>query len=291
MRPLRNITGGIAGLEVCEMKTRIISGAVLVVVLILVMLVVPTKLPAALLVGMANAIAANELLYTTGYVPNKRLVAYCAAMGFYIAIWSYLGSVHAYGVLGLLVFMMVLYGEMMFSHVKMTFDKTAMCFLAGAVFPYMLSSLIRIHIMVAGRHLIVIAFVLAFLSDTGAYFAGMAFGSHKLAPVLSPKKTIEGVLGGIIAAIVGMLVYGLIMQFVFKFRVNFLFAVLYGILGSGISVFGDLSFSVMKRQTGIKDYGNLIPGHGGILDRFDSVMYVAPLVEMLLLVLPVAVRA
>lgn len=273
------------------MKKRVISGAVLVAVLILFMLVLPTKLPAALLIGAANAVAAYELLYRTGYVRQVRLVAYAGVMGFLVAFWSYLGSPHAYGVLGLLVFLMVLYGEMMASHIKMTFDKAAMCFLAGIVFPYLFSSLIRIHMMVAGRHLIVIAFLLAFLSDTGAYFAGLAFGSHKLAPVISPKKTVEGVLGGMIAAIAGMLLYGLILQFGFKFQVNFLYAVLYGILGSVISVFGDLSFSVMKRQTGIKDYGNVIPGHGGILDRFDSVIYVAPLVEVLLLVLPVAVRA
>ena len=291
MLPLRSIIGAIGVLEESDMKKRVISGAILVVVLILVMLVLPTKLPAALLIGAANAVAAYELLYRTGYIRQIRLVAYAGAMGFLTAIWSYLGSPHAYGLLGLLVFVMVLWGEMMASHIKMTFDKAAMCFVAGVVFPYLFSSLIRIHIMVAGRHLVVIAFLLAFLSDTGAYFAGSAFGSHKLAPVISPKKTVEGVLGGMISAIVGMLLYGLILRFGFKFQVNFLIAVVYGILGSAISVFGDLSFSVMKRQTGIKDYGVVIPGHGGILDRFDSVIFVAPLVEILLLVLPVAVQA
>lgn len=286
MRRLPNTIGAIADLEVPDMKTRVISGAVLVVALILIILVLPTKLPTALLIGAANAVGAYELLYRTGYVRQVRLVAYAGVMAFGVALWSYFGSPHAYGLLGLLLFVMALYGEMMFSHIKMSFDKAAMCFVAGVVFPLMLSSLVRIHIMVAGRHLIVIAFILAFLSDTGAYFAGMAFGSHKLAPVISPKKTVEGVLGGVIAAILGMILYGLVLQFVFKFQVNFLFAVLYGILGSGISVFGDLSFSVMKRQTGIKDYGNLIPGHGGVLDRFDSMTFVAPLVEVLLLVLP-----
>ena len=94
----------------------------------------------------------------------------------------------------------------------------------------------------------------------------------------------------ILGAVLGMLVYCVVMQVFFQFQVNYLYAVLYGILGSAASVFGDLCFSVIKRQTGIKDYGKLFPGHGGILDRFDSMMVVAPLVEILMLLLPVAVK-
>ena len=132
-------------------------------------------------------------------------------------------------------------------------------------------------------------FILAFLSDTGAYFAGRAFGKHKLAPVISPHKTVEGVVGGVLGAIFGMLIFCLVMQLGFKMQVNYLYAVLYGVVGSLGAVFGDLCFSVIKRQTGMKDYGNLIPGHGGVLDRFDSMMVVGPLSELLLLLLPVAV--
>lgn len=134
-----------------------------------------------------------------------------------------------------------------------------------------------------------IPFILAFLSDTGAYFAGRAFGKHKLAPVISPHKTVEGVVGGVLGATLGMLIFCLVMQLGFKMQVNYLYAVLYGVVGSLGAVFGDLCFSVIKRQTGIKDYGNLIPGHGGVLDRFDSMMVVGPLSELLLLLLPVAV--
>ena len=100
----------------------------------------------------------------------------------------------------------------------------------------------------------------------------------------------EGLFGGILGSIVGMIVYGFVLQYFFGFTVNYLYAVIYGVLGSGFAVFGDLMFSVIKRQTGIKDYGKLLPGHGGILDRFDSVTVVAPLAEVLLLILPLAVK-
>ena len=97
-------------------------------------------------------------------------------------------------------------------------------------------------------------------------------------------------MGGVLSAVAGMLIYTLILGSLFSFHVNYGYAVVYGILGSAAGVFGDLCFSVVKRQTGIKDYGNLFPGHGGILDRFDSTILVGPVVEFLLLTLPVAVQ-
>ena len=116
------------------------------------------------------------------------------------------------------------------------------------------------------------------------------FGKRKLAPVISPKKTIEGVIGGAVSSVVGMLIYALVMQTAFDMQVNYFFAVIFGLASAAGSVFGDLCFSVIKRQTGIKDYGNLIPGHGGILDRFDSMMVVGPLAEALLILIPLAVK-
>jgi phosphatidate cytidylyltransferase len=131
-----------------------------------------------------------------------------------------------------------------------------------------------------------IPFIIAWLSDSGAYFAGRTFGQRKLAPVISPKKTVEGMVGGILCAMVGMVLYMVILNLVFGFEVNYLYALVYGLGGSLCGVFGDLCFSVIKRQTGIKDYSKLIPGHGGMLDRFDSMSFAAPTMWVLVSLLP-----
>ena len=267
------------------MKTRIIAAAVLVPILLLILLVFD-KVVGALVLGALLAIASYELLYRTKLVKSPRLVIYSSVMAFAITMWSYMDAVHAYFVLLLLVYFALLFAEMMMDHVKVRFEMLGMCFVSGVILPYLLSALIRILTMSIGRYVILIPFVVAFLSDSGAYFVGIKFGKHKLAPVVSPNKTIEGLLGGLAAGMIGMVLYAIILRLL-RFDVNFGVALLYGIVGSLAGTFGDLCFSIIKRQTGIKDYGNLIPGHGGALDRFDSLMVVAPLMEALLLVLPV----
>lgn len=122
-------------------------------------------------------------------------------------------------------------------------------------------------------------FVVAVLSDTMAYFVGSIFGKHKLVPKLSPKKTVEGSIGAILFSTLGCLVFGKI------FALNPLLMILIGSIGSIVSQAGDLLASFVKRYVGIKDYGNLIPGHGGILDRFDSVILVSQFIYLILTVI------
>ena len=120
--------------------------------------------------------------------------------------------------------------------------------------------------------------------DTGAYFAGRALGKNKLAPTISPKKTIEGAVGGVIAAIaVAFLVRGWLMP-----EAPVSAAIAMGVLGGGLGVVGDLAESLLKRSCDIKDSSNLIPGHGGVLDRFDGVMFVAPAIYIYLVIAQLA---
>lgn len=271
------------------MLKRTITGAALVLVLITVLLFLPPIFTAVLLSAMV-VIAAWELLWATRLVENPRLVCYAAITAVTVVWWCYCGMVYAWALAGVLAFTAVCIFELLVSHGKLPCQQVAMTAVAGLLIPFLLSALVRIVLMEHGRFLILAPFVMAFMTDTGAYLVGCSMGKHKLCPIISPKKTVEGLVGGILGGIVGMLVYGLVLDKAFGFQVNYLFAAIYGAVGAGAATFGDLMFSVIKRQTGIKDYGKLLPGHGGILDRFDSVTLVAPVAEVLLLILPLAVK-
>lgn len=270
------------------MKIRVIAAVILLPLLLIVVLALP-KIVTTILIGLMAAIGAYELMRGTKLVNQPRLLIYAMVMAFLVPLWCHFGMKYVWALVGILVYCSIMFGEMLFSHAKLPFKNLGISMVAGILLPFLLSALVRLHGEEKGCFLILIPFVIAFLSDTGAYFAGRAFGKHKLSPVVSPNKTVEGVAGGVLAAILGMLIYCLVMQLAFKLHANYLYALLYGLLGSVGAVFGDLSFSAIKRQVGIKDYGNLIPGHGGVLDRFDSMMIVAPLAEALMLLLPVVV--
>ncbi len=278
------------------MKTRVISAAVLLPLLLVVVLVLPAW-ATAVLFGAAGAMAAYELLYRTGLVKNLRLVIYAMVMAVLVSFWSLRQNPNL-ALIGVLVYFCVLLGEMLAARTHLRLEKICLCLAAGVLLPFLLTALVRIRAMYAGadpgqndlgKYYILIAFVLAFTADSGAYFVGRALGKHKLAPVVSPNKTVEGAVGGVLCAVAFMELYGLILDKAFGFDVIYWYGILYGVLGAGASILGDLGFSAIKRQLGIKDYGDLIPGHGGILDRFDSMLLVAPLTEVLLRMLTIAI--
>lgn len=268
------------------MLKRTIVALALVPVLIVVTLFAP-KGVAAVVVGLFTALAAYELLYGTKLVQDIRLLLCSVLMAFLVPIWCYHGCPQEMAVLALLVFYILMFSRIMTSGLKVPFFHVAMCTFAGIVVPYMFSSLVRILCLEEGRYVILIPFVVAFMSDTGAYLVGVTMGKHKLCPNISPKKTVEGLIGGLTTAVLAMVVYGLVLEHHYDYTVNYAYVLIYGLLGAACGVFGDLSFSVIKRQAKIKDYGSIFPGHGGVLDRFDSVIVAAPLIEVLLKLLPI----
>ena len=271
------------------MLKRTITGVALIAVLVVVLLLLPAFCTAVLLSVMV-IVAAYELLKTTKLVEDTRLILDAQAIAFAITWASYFGTEYFRALIVVLLFVVVFFSEMLRTHGQLPFQQVAMAIVAGVLIPFLLTALVRIRVMENGVFFVVAPFVMAFMTDTGAYLVGCAIGKHKLCPVISPKKTVEGLVGGFLGGIVGMLVYSLVLQQFLGFQVNYLFAAIYGIIGAGSATFGDLMFSVIKRQTGIKDYGKLLPGHGGILDRFDSVTIVAPVAEVLFLILPLAVK-
>ena len=140
-----------------------------------------------------------------------------------------------------------------------------------------------------GVYAALLAFICAWLTDSGAYFTGVAIGKTKLIPKVSPKKTVEGAVGGVIVAVVLSWVYMYIINKVPSFNqdraLNYFSITIIALITSVVSQLGDLVASAIKRDCAIKDFGSLLPGHGGILDRFDSVIYITPLVYYMLTLL------
>ena len=137
-------------------------------------------------------------------------------------------------------------------------------------------SIVLLRRQSAGVYIYGLVFIGAWMTDTGAYFIGVLFGKHKLIPKVSPKKTIEGAFGGVLGCIAGFALYGFIIQSIYKVNVNYVAIVILAAVISVVSQFGDLVASYIKRERNIKDFGFIFPGHGGVLDRFDSIIAVAP---------------
>ncbi|MBQ7066302.1 MAG: phosphatidate cytidylyltransferase [Lachnospiraceae bacterium] len=160
---------------------------------------------------------------------------------------------------------------------------TAFSFLYG---PIMLSYIYLTRNLEDGIYLVWLIFISSWICDTCAYLVGSAIGKHKMAPVLSPKKSVEGAIGGVAGAVLVGVLYGYVMVHFNLLELNniWMIGVITGI-GAVISQIGDLAASAIKRNFNIKDYGKLIPGHGGIMDRFDSVMFTAPMIYYLAVLL------
>ncbi|MGI6538751.1 MAG: phosphatidate cytidylyltransferase [Caldicoprobacterales bacterium] len=140
------------------------------------------------------------------------------------------------------------------------------------------ASYMREHAYVFPNYLLILTLVATYSTDTYAYFIGRALGKHKLCPTISPNKTKEGSIGGLAGSVVTVVMLGIVLNWVYNIKVDIIHFVAIGILGGFFSQFGDLSASSIKRQCNIKDFGNVLPGHGGILDRIDSLLFVLPVI-------------
>ena len=265
------------------MLTRVIVAVIAIPILFLIILFAPLWALGAV-VGIIAACSAWEFLRCAENDLPVRIRIVAAACGFLIPFCSALfpgGRVCETALFFLFGYM---FCELMLSFRKettMDFESVAVVLLGGAVMPILLGSIVRLGAREHGSVYVLLPFVASFSCDAGAYFSGLAFGRHKMAPRLSPHKTIEGSIGGFLAAIVLMLAYGLILR-VAKYDVNLAVMAVYGFLGALACELGDLSFSAVKRLCGVKDYGTMIPGHGGMLDRFDSMFWTAAFLELLI---------
>lgn len=178
---------------------------------------------------------------------------------------------------------------MLIFHEKVKMRDMFSALLVSCLLVYFLAYAVKIRTeMSLGAYLIWAVLVGACFTDTFALFGGKFFGKRKLAPKISPKKTVEGSISGTVGSVIMMMVFGLIVTFIDKdITANYLNLALLGLVAAIFAQVGDLSLSAIKREAGIKDYGNLIPGHGGILDRLDSIIFVAPVTYYFILYFPI----
>ncbi len=270
------------------MKTRIITGAVGGVSAIAIFLFVPT-LGIRVLAALICLLAMYELLQSCGC---KHKGVWTSALIF-AASCSFLDWPCDVPLLwiALVTYGLLLALNMIFSYDSLPFEQVVYIAFASIFVVMPIASLAYIRaIPVHGTAFLFLPLIIAWFSDMGAYFAGSFLGKHKLCEKISPKKTVEGFIGGIVAAVafslLGAWMYQMVSLDGAGLQVQYGWIALIALVTAPISVVGDLFCSVIKRRQGIKDFGNLFPGHGGVLDRFDSLIFVSPILHVLCSQLP-----
>ena len=273
------------------MLKRIITSIVAICVLIPVLIFDNTWVfPVA--VSICAVIGVFEMASCLGFKKNLFLVIpLCFAAAFFPVYSRYsmlcnsdtLGSLHEMLKLSLgIAFLLALYifGVAVFGHRTVAITDAGLLFAASFYIIAAFTSIIYIHDYInGGEYVYLLTFICAWVTDIFAYFVGRFLGKHKLIPAVSPKKTVEGAIGGVVFCVIATVIFGLIIENFFNpdgaFKANYLVLAISGVFISVVSQTGDLIMSVIKRHYGIKDYGKLFPGHGGVLDRFDSVLAVS----------------
>ena len=187
------------------------------------------------------------------------------------------------------VYMIWLMGVSVFSKGKIPYSKISEVFISViyVAVSFTSMSLIRYLNRDFGIFFVILVFLIPWMSDTFAYLVGSVMGKHKLIPEVSPKKTVEGAIGGVVFSAIVCLVYGVGLDLIFKeIKVNYIILFVFGAILAVVSQLGDLVASLIKREYGVKDYGKIFPGHGGIMDRFDSVLAVSTILMILCIIFP-----
>ncbi len=263
-------------------KTRLLSGILLIIIALATIISGGDVLFATLLlisfIGMTEIYRVLEisgtLLGGAGYI---------AAAAYYLLLRMDKTELIVMLAIAFLIVLMMIY---VFTYPKYRSEQVMLAFFGLFYVAFMLSYVYQIRMLPLGEWIVWLVFICSWGSDTCAYCVGMLFGKHKMAPKLSPKKSVEGAVGGVVgAALLGAAYAAIINRVIVGSYVSVLQYALICAVGALISMVGDLAASAIKRNHDIKDYGNLIPGHGGILDRFDSVIFTAPIIYYMAIML------
>ena len=278
------------------MKERIISGTVIAVMIVLFGLL--GGYPLAILIMVCSMIGYQELVRAAGVLAKEDKYNAISAVGLVMTVVLYAGFMvletrlggdprqlvltsDFWAMLVIVLAFLVMMAVYVLTFPRFRSEQVMAGFFSFIYAPLLMSYVARSRGLPYGIFMYALIFICSSVCDTCALAAGIMFGKHKMAPVLSPKKTIEGAVGGVAGSAVCSFILGYVVKYAdpgADFRIRFL---IIGICGALVSMIGDLAASAIKRNHEIKDYGNLIPGHGGIMDRFDSIIFTAPLIYIL----------
>jgi len=291
------------------MKTRVLVGVVCVPIVIAILFFAPAW-ATGLFVGAVCVFCAWEFMRSSGYKRTAGFYAWTVAaillsvLVCYGTYGNWSGApqyiiilMYAAFAVAFIVFLINI-GKAHSKGVQATVPVSSFLICGGIGIPLYLATLISLRLVNVGvsvegaalpeigKYLVLVPVISAFVTDAGAYFIGVTLGKRRPFPNVSPKKSVEGFIGGLVIGTAAVIGYGFLVRYL-GYEVNFLYLALCGFGGAVATELGDLAFSLIKRDRGIKDFGNLLPGHGGVLDRFDSMVLCAPVIWAINWALPI----
>lgn len=260
------------------MKVRLISAGVGIAICIVLMLFGEiNSVVINVAVSLLSVLMCTELLSAKSLHKQLKLSIPCLLFAFFMPLLSYSDAKF----IPLFLFALSIFTIMVVFHSTVSLSDVMFAFGGTMLLTLSLTSLV---IVTCSENKftsfwVIITVGVPWLADSGAYFAGYYLGKRKLCPTISPNKTVEGAVGGLLSGFLGAFLIGLVFLLIYpNADINFIALLIIGLVNPIISIIGDLSFSIIKRECNIKDYGSIMPGHGGALDRFDSVIFCAPFV-------------
>ena len=262
-----------------SLKSRVLVAVLGIPLLLYIVLLGPSLLLMAALALLAG-IGAVELQQCVSGMKKGEIIGISAVVAVFTVSWYY---EHPERIAMLVIIEAICcFGYAIVRGGEVKFNQIMAATFGSFAIGYSFASLLRIEAMGYHRAYLLLPFILSFACDTFAYFVGCSIGKHKLAPKVSPKKSIEGSIGGIVGNVLCGCLFVFVMGRWFGGAIDYKAMIALALLCGVVAQIGDLSFSLIKREFGIKDYGKLFQAHGGVLDRFDSVLFVAPVIEMIL---------
>ena len=262
-----------------SLKSRVLVAAVGVPVLLWVVMWAP-KLVILVALCLLAGIGAMELQQCVSGQKKSEMVGISAVVAVFTVTWYYERPAHI--AMLVIIEVMVVFAYAIVKGGEVKFTQIMAAIFGSFAIGYSFAAFLRMEAAGYHRVWLLLPFILSFACDTFAYFVGCSIGKHKLAPKVSPKKSVEGSIGGLAGNVLCGCLFLLVMNRMFGETIGYGAMVVLALCCGVVAQIGDLSFSLIKREFGIKDYGKLFLAHGGVLDRFDSVLFVVPVIEIIL---------